>query len=257
MTTFARRGAAFPVQNGRAQPSALVGVPQSLLDLVKGPLSFETFIGDETASRSNEQYFSTASGGAVFTSAKVIPTSGDDVSRGLWGVTIDADPVGTKGVVRRQELDAIAIDGFGADRPTIQAARFRANTIAEPTATTWEASPCALGVFSSSTGPVTDGVGVIFDPTVGVASWVVRAIRSGVAIDSVPLGGYDNDFHTAGFLHKGNAVVPFFDNVIFPELAGAEIQPSSEHASLAHRLRTFAAGGVTGDLDLDWIAWGS
>lgn len=235
----------------------LTGVPTELLGEVKGPINFETFVGDETNNRSAEDYTRAVTSGATFTSVPVAPAAGDVVSRGIWRCTLDADPTATKGIVRRQEEATLGPDCFGADNPTLWAARFRLNTVAAPTATSYEASSGGLGHFTSSTTAVSEGVIAIFDPTVGVVGWVVRALRAGAPTDSTMLFAHDNDFHTIGFLHRGAEVIPFADDVAAAAIVGANIQPATAIESLAHRLRTFALGGQTADIDLDWVAWGS
>ena len=240
----------------RKPRKAIVGVPASLLAQVDGPLNFENFLGVETASRSAEQYFTTATGGSVFTSASQAPPAADTRTRGLWQLTLTDDPVAPKGVTRRQELNAIADDGFGADFPTLWAIRYRANSV-KPTAATYVASVGGLFTFASSSGSATDGVEIIFDPTLGIDAWVCRASRAGVSIQSVPLERWDAAFHTMGFLHRGTEITPFMDGAVQPSFTGPEIQPALDVRSNALRLLTLAAGGVTGDLSADWVLWGS
>ncbi len=237
--------------------TSLPGVPSSLLALVRGPLFIETFYGEHpTATVSPEGYFTVATGGSVFTDANVAPAAGDVTSRGIRRITLNADPVAPKGIAKRCQTVAFGPDGFGAARPTIFASRFRSNGPA-PTAATYECVVGGILSFGSSSGPITEGPHIIFDPTLGVVSWVCRATRAGVAAPDVVLATYDNNFHTAGFLHRGTEILPFFDGAVFSPITAAERQPSTTVFPCAHRLLAFAAGGNNADLDIDFVAWGS
>ncbi len=233
---------------------ALPGVPPGLLSLVRGPINFETFVGVELSARSATGYLTTATGGAVSTSAAVAPDAGDVITRGLWRITLNADPVSTKGIARRLEVGALGIDCYGADRPTIFASRFRSNG-PEPTAGTYECCVGGISSWASSSGVIQNGPHIIFSPV--LQRWICLATRAGVSAPVADLGPYDNDFHTAGFLHQGDAIVPFFDDEVFDQITAAEIQPAASTFPMAHRLRSFAAGGDLADLDIDFIAWGS
>lgn len=89
------------------------------------------------------------------------------------------------------------------------------------------------------------------------AGWTVRGIRGGLTAEpSYILDTYDNDWHVAGFLAKSARVVPFWDGVIFPEFANANLQPSVVCQGLLCHIFTIAAGGVDADMDADWILHG-
>lgn len=232
------------------------GVPPSFLARIKGQLNFENFLGSETSSRSAEEYITVATGGAVFSSARENPAAGDTVSRGLWQNKLTPDAVSAKGLTRRQDLERVAEDGFGPDTPTLWAARFRINS-AKPTVASYVASVGGLFTFASSASPASDGLQIIFDPTIGVDAWVLRATRAGVSVDGVKLERYDNFFHTVGFLHLGTEVIPFMDGAPAQSLVAPEIQPAAGITSQVLRTLTVGASAVESDMTIDWVLWGS
>lgn len=240
-----------------AQPvqPPIAGIPPGLLSLIKGPINVENFLGDETAARSAEDYFTEASADAGFTSDALQPKAGDTVSRGLWELDLAADPIAPMGVLRRQEVVAIGAEGFSADRPTLWALRFRVDTI-KPAAATYSVIAGGLirvGLLSA----VENGIEIVFDPTIGVDAWVCRPTRGGVVGAQVSIGRFAQfTFHVAGFVHAGTRVIPFFDGAILPDVSGAEIQPDAGIGSVSGRVRTAAAGGGA-NLVTDWVAWGS
>lgn len=228
------------------------GVPNSLLARVRGPLNVEHFLGVETASRSAQDYLT--AGGT--TSAGVNPASGDTVSRGLWNMTVVPGGAAVGGQ-RRQNLDVVGADGFGSDWPTLWAIRFQVNS-AEPTAATYNHIAGGLYHVASSTALTpNDGVCALWDPSLGTPSWVVRCVRSGSGTtDSVPLAQFDNDFHTVGFLHTGNDVIPFFDGQVFAAITGVNVQPNDAITSRVLHQVTAAGGAVTADATTDFVVWG-
>ena len=233
----------------------IAGIPPGLLSLIKGPINVEQFLGDETADRSAEDYFTLVSGGAVFTSLALQPKAGDAVSRGLWELQLDADPIAPVGLLRRQERGAIASDGFSADRPTLWAMRFRVDT-AKPTAATYEAMAGGLVRVDLIT-PVQNGIQIVFDPTIGVDAWVCRPTRASVDGVQVSIGRFSQfTYHVVGFVHAGDRVIPFFDGAIAAALTSVEIQPAGGIGSVAGRL-VAAAAGLDSNLVMDWVAWGS
>lgn len=244
-----------------AAAAAALGIPAALLAMVKGPLRLEHFEGNETASRSEKQYVTSSTGGAVVAATQPNPDTGDTVTAGQFSLSVIPSPVAPLGTRRITIGGVIGADGFSAARPTIWARRFRTQT-AQPAATDFL---MLAGICRWPTPEIEplEGPQLLFDPTLGVESWVIRARRAGVAIQSVNLASWDPSphvagagFHVGGFLHMGTEIIPFFDGVAFAPLAGPECQPAAVCSVQSHGQIAFAAGALAPIEECDWILWG-
>jgi hypothetical protein len=231
-----------------------LGVPASLLAQVRGPLNFETFSGDEISVRSALQYVTVLTG--VATDVEISPALGDTVTRGLRQVSVTGSPVAAQGLARRQEISMVAGDGYSTDRPFLYARRFRVDS-AQPAATDYRILFGMMRQTSAELPPPGNGQWIEFDPTLGIEGWVLRVMRAAVQVQRPGiLATFDNDFHTAGFLHRGIEIIPFWDGVAFSAMNDAEIQPSAGVEPFATKVFTLAASAINPQESYDWTLWG-
>lgn len=132
--------------------------------------------------------------------------AGDVFTRGYFGWRLTASPVApVSGWRRTQGTTLIGADGYSELSEVWVWARFRMET-AKPAvsgANGHFASP--FGLAAENAGPLepVNGMGLCFDPTLGVDQFVWRVWRAGVA-DQIPVGiAWDNDFHFVLAKHRG------------------------------------------------------
>lgn len=252
-------GALLPggIPNGmrRGGKSTLTGLAAGLTERADPfRTSFEDWVGAEEGNRSIQEYNEQSTGGASYTLNAVAPDSGDTETIGLLEVELSADPAAQKGVLRRQDSPIIAVDGLEA---TFWAHRFRMQSL-EPDGGNYAINAGGLATLASTTTEnYNDGVFLYYDRTLGVESWVVRCARGGASAD-IDLGiGWDNSFHTIGFLHYGDRVFGFADgSLIATAETGATIQPSTTLTAIAFHIVAAAAGTDDGKIQSDWVWWG-
>jgi hypothetical protein len=217
-------------------------------------LTFDTFAGSEVSSRSAQQWVDAAVGTGVVTQGGV-PASGDTETIGLISFACTASPVATS-ATGKTCANSMAIDCYG-ETPRLIAVRFINDTVAAPTAAEYELAACEFSRRTASDLDPVEGPEIVFDPTVGVASYIARAWRGGVATDDTQLLlAHDNLFHTIGMFVTGDGIVPFVDGVAFSQFAPATLQPNVGNSPKIGTGRT-PVGSVTNPAwRIDWALYG-
>lgn len=230
------------------------GVPASLMAKVRGILQFENFLGAETASRSAQQWVEQESGPGALITPNANPDTGDLITLGMCRFAAPSDPAARVGVGRAQS-NSMGVDGFSDEAPYLFASRFRV-TSAMPSVTDYEISVGGMLRAITITAAPTEGIEIAFDATLGIRAWVLRGWRGSVKLDGAGMAGFDSDWHVAGFLAEFGRATPFFDGVVFPTVAGANMQPNSVCAGRVMRLFTATAGAIDAQADVDWVLHG-
>lgn len=204
-----------------------------------------------------------AGGGGTLSIAKVVPVAGDTVSRGILGFTLNDDPAAAVAAWRRRDTAGVAVDGYGPEAPLHTWCRFQSIGPEPGAAADYYLSP--FGVAAQAVGVVEplDGMGLVFDSTLGVASWVVRAWRGGVALD-LPLSEpwVDNTgtdvFDECKIVNDGNRISVFWNGAFKGEIVGPEIQPSQTCQPYHGHMALLApALGFNPSVNIDLWGWGS
>lgn len=237
--------------------SSVPGLPPGLL-LEGRKYAVESYQANGLSPSGEEGFITVNPGGWAV--ALQSPDPLDTVSMSLARATLTANPAGAPAGHQRQGVVAIPADSFSATTPRVVACRFRmAPGTTIPTAVDdYLASPAGLndqpaGVVEANNGPY-----IMFDRTLGVASWVCRAARAGVRIQQTYSLAYDNAMHVIGFRHEGALVRLFLDGAwVGATLVGAQVQPAANVFMKTLQLVQLAATlGINPQMDMDWAMWG-
>lgn len=233
--------------------SPIDGIPLSILRRLVTPVEFDEFRGFDTASRSETQWTTNTVGSGAVSLSGTNPDTADVITDGICRVTLTASPVAAAAAAIRHS-NAVAVDGF-LGRPRLIAVRFQNRTVAAPSASEYAISPIELSRRTPTDTPPTEGVQIVFDPTLGVQSYILRVWSAGVPQDDTQLLlSHDNAYHVIGCLIDVDGFTPFVDGVQRSAFMPANPQPKVGCSAKAIVGRT-PIGSVTNTVwDADWTA---